>query len=151
MSDYDPTTHPLHGLGLEALLTELVEQYDWPILAEQIPLNCFKSNPSIKSSVKFLHKTRWARERLEAFYLYKYKQCPLPSDEQHELAPRNRAVGNTFISDAPAELVLGDREFFDDPASGPVLPSKKAVERTRQINKTTSETNDKDPWARWKK
>ncbi|MDB4512097.1 VF530 family protein [Arenicella sp.] len=127
----DQQSHPLHGLGLKSLLTELVEHYGWEILAEQINVNCFKANPSINSSHKFLHKTTWAREKIEAFYLYKYKQFPLPDDEQHSLSPRNRSVETTPLFDAPAELALGDPEFFDDPTSGPVFPSKKAVQATR--------------------
>lgn len=126
----DQQSHPLHGLGLKAMLTELVLHYDWPILFEQIPVNCFRSKPSVNSSVKFLHKTTWARERLEAFYLYKFKQLPLPSDEQHALSPRNRTIDTELMSDSPAEIELGDREFFDDPASGPVFPSRAEVQRT---------------------
>lgn len=136
MSDYDPQSHPLHGLGLQAMLSELVLHYDWPILFEQIPLNCFNNKPDLKSCVKFIHKTQWARERVEAFYLYKFKQCPLPSDEQHQFSPRNRAVDGSLAADCPAEIELGGKEFFDDPASGPKLPSKTQVQKTRDAKKT---------------
>ena len=84
--------NPLHGVKLEALLTVLVDHYGWPILAEAMNLNCFKSNPSIKSSLKFLRKTPWAREKVESFYLYKYKQLPRPDDEQYALPPRDRTI-----------------------------------------------------------
>ncbi len=60
---------PLHGITLQALLTELVDHYGWETLAARISINCFKSDPSIKSSLKFLRKTPWAREKLEQFYL----------------------------------------------------------------------------------
>lgn len=84
--------NPLHGIKLETLLTELVEHYDWQALTEAMSLNCFKSNPSIKSSLKFLRKFPWAREKVEGFYLYKYKQLPEPDDEQYALPPRERTI-----------------------------------------------------------
>ena len=125
------TKHPLHGVGLKVMLTELVDFYDWEILAEQIPIKCFSSYPSIKSSVKFLHKTEWARQRVEAFYLYRFKNLPLPSDEEHELPPRERNIPLDQLGKDPAEVLLGDPEFFDDPESGPKMPSKKTVEQTK--------------------
>jgi uncharacterized protein (DUF2132 family) len=59
----------LHGITLEALLTRLVEHYGWDGLARRIDINCFISDPSIKSSLKFLRKTPWAREKVEQLYL----------------------------------------------------------------------------------
>jgi uncharacterized protein (DUF2132 family) len=59
----------LHGITLEALLTRLVEHYGWEELGRRIDINCFISDPSIKSSLKFLRKTPWARERVEKLYL----------------------------------------------------------------------------------
>jgi len=64
------TNNPLHGLGLKDMLIEIVDQYDFEILFAYLSINCFKTNPSIDSSVKFLKKTDWAREKVEAFYLY---------------------------------------------------------------------------------
>lgn len=60
---------PLHGVTLEQLLTVLVEHYGWPGLAERIDIRCFSSNPSIKSSLAFLRKTPWARQKVETLYL----------------------------------------------------------------------------------
>jgi uncharacterized protein (DUF2132 family) len=62
--------NPLHGLTLERIVTELVAHYGWAGLAEQIPLRCFISEPSINSSLKLLRKTPWAREKVEGLYLY---------------------------------------------------------------------------------
>ncbi|MES3021254.1 MAG: VF530 family protein [Pseudomonadota bacterium] len=59
----------LHGITLEALLTRLVGHYGWEGLAKRIDINCFTSDPSIKSSLKFLRKTPWARTRVEELYL----------------------------------------------------------------------------------
>lgn len=61
--------NPLHGLTLERILTELVEKMGWEGLAQRIKVRCFTDNPSIKSSLTFLRKTPWAREKLEELYL----------------------------------------------------------------------------------
>jgi len=61
--------NPLHGKTLEAILTELQAHYGWEQMAQRIPVNCFKSDPSIKSSLTFLRKTDWARKKVEDLYL----------------------------------------------------------------------------------
>jgi uncharacterized protein (DUF2132 family) len=61
--------NPLHGITLEKIVTSLVDYYGWVALSKKIDINCFKSNPSIKSSLKFLRKTPWAREKAESLYL----------------------------------------------------------------------------------
>jgi len=61
--------NPLHGVTLERILTRLVEHYGWEGLGEIINLNCFTHEPSIKSSLKFLRKTPWAREKVESLYV----------------------------------------------------------------------------------
>ena len=65
----EQTNNPLHGVTLEQLLTQLLEQYGWEGLAQRIDVNCFKSDPSIKSSLKFLRKTEWARKKVEHLYI----------------------------------------------------------------------------------
>jgi uncharacterized protein (DUF2132 family) len=66
--------NPLHGLTLEAILTALVAHYQWAELGRQIPVRCFTTDPSIASSLKFLRKTPWAREKVEGLYLYMLRQ-----------------------------------------------------------------------------
>ena len=66
--------NPLHGLTLEAILTALVEAYGWAGLDERIPLRCFAFEPSVKSSLKFLRKTPWAREKVESLYLFMLRE-----------------------------------------------------------------------------
>ncbi len=65
-----PPRDPLHGLTLEAMLTALVAHYGWPGLGERVPVRCFLSDPSIKSSLHFLRRTPWAREKVESLYLF---------------------------------------------------------------------------------
>lgn len=67
-----PPSHPrdpLHGVTLEAIVTRLVERYGWTEMAERIPVRCFQYDPSIKSSLTFLRKTPWARQRVEAWFV----------------------------------------------------------------------------------
>ncbi len=66
--------NPLHGVKLVTILEELVKKIGWEELAMEININCFKSNPSIKSSLNFLRKTPWAREKVEKFYIYSMKK-----------------------------------------------------------------------------
>jgi uncharacterized protein (DUF2132 family) len=64
-----PSKDPLHGITLEMILTQLVEKYGFPELAKRIPIRCFFNEPSIKSSLKFLRRTPWARKSVEEVYL----------------------------------------------------------------------------------
>jgi len=66
--------NPLHGLTLEAIVTALVAHYGWSGLGERIPVRCFTSDPSITSSLKFLRKTPWAREKVESLYLFMLRE-----------------------------------------------------------------------------
>ena len=68
MSNTQPN-NPLHGITLETIITKLVEQYGWADLGKRIPIKCFNENPSIKSSLKFLRQTPWARKKVEDLYL----------------------------------------------------------------------------------
>ncbi|MBE0574556.1 MAG: DUF2132 domain-containing protein [Desulfuromonadales bacterium] len=60
---------PLHGVTLEQIVNNLVEFYGWDELGKRIDINCFNSNPSVKSSLKFLRKSPWARQKVEVLYL----------------------------------------------------------------------------------
>ncbi|MDG1499953.1 MAG: VF530 family protein [Planctomycetota bacterium] len=62
--------NPLHGKTLEFIVTALVEHYGWDQLGREIDIKCFTNDPSVKSSLKFLRKTPWAREKVEQLYLF---------------------------------------------------------------------------------
>jgi len=64
----------MHGITLEASVTALVAHYGWAGLAERIPVRCFSSEPSVASSLKFLRKTPWAREKVESLYLFMLRE-----------------------------------------------------------------------------
>ncbi len=83
--------NPLHGLTLEAIVTALVAHYGWVGLAQRVPARCFASDPSIASSLKFLRKTPWAREKVEGLYLFMLREtrradagrpAPVPPSER---------------------------------------------------------------------
>lgn len=61
---------PLHGVTLETILNRLVEKYGWVDLAKRIRINCFSKDPSVKSSLTFLRRTPWAREKVENLYIH---------------------------------------------------------------------------------
>ena len=124
--------NPLHGVGLEQVLNELVDHYGWEILHAYLSLNCFKTKPSIVSSIKFLKKTDWAKEKVEAFYLYQLKGLPRADDTQFQLPPRDRIVPAQHKPGAPVELNFEDAER---------LRSKKA-KKTREYSSGSA-----NPWA----
>jgi len=82
-----PTQHnnPLHGITLETMVTVLVSHYGWAQLADRIPVRCFSNDPSIASSLKFLRKTSWARERVEELYLSMLKYINRPNLNRMDL------------------------------------------------------------------
>ena len=72
-----PISHPndpLHGITLEKILNELVQRYGWLEMGRRIPIRCFQFNPSVKSSLTFLRKTPWARQRVEDWYIEEFKK-----------------------------------------------------------------------------
>ena len=156
-TDINYKNNPLHGLSLKNLLTKIVDYYGFEILFAYLNINCFKSNPSIDSSVKFLKKTDWAREKVEAFYLYQFKSLPRASAEQFELPPRDRIVPPDQIPGEPAELSLEDAERLREKRarkaalhdSGAARSSGPGKSRSKYSN--TSASDDSDPWAKWKK
>jgi len=66
---HDQSHDPLHGVTLASIVERLYKHYGWQALGDQIPIHCFQKDPSIKSSLKFLRRTPWAREKVEALYV----------------------------------------------------------------------------------
>src|SRR5690554_1521048 len=89
--------NPLHGVKLATILEVLVEEYGWEELSMMVNINCFKSNPSIKSSLKFLRKTQWARDKVEGIYLKLL---------------RRRKSGSSQSMDSSQRLMLQRRKIF---------------------------------------
>jgi len=106
--------NPLHAVGLKTVLHELVSHYGFDILYAYLNINCFKANPSLSAAEKFLKKTDWAREKVEVFYLYQYKNLPSVSSEQFKLPPRERIVPEHHVPREPAVLSIEDGEHIQD-------------------------------------
>lgn len=132
--------HPLRGLSLKNLLTEIVNHYGFEILYAYLNINCFKTNPSIESSLKFLKKTQWAREKVEAFYLYEFKNLPRASSEQFSLPPRERIIPEDQEPGEPKELSLEDAERLREKRA-----NKSAA---RGARKSHHSSKNIDPWAK---
>ena len=77
---------PLHGITLQMVVTRLVEKYGWDELGRRINIKCFTNDPSISSSLKFLRRTPWARQQVEALYLA--TPWPTPTDTPESLPPQ---------------------------------------------------------------
>lgn len=156
-TDIDYKNNPLHGVSLKTLLTEIVNYYGFDLLFAYLNINCFKSNPSIDSSVKFLKKTDWAREKVEAFYLYQFKNLPRASAEQFELPPRDRIIPAEQIPGQPVELSLEDAERLREKRARKAAlhdaeRSRPAGSGKRSANSSSAPLNDNpDPWAKWRK
>lgn len=80
MTPVPPSDHvsrdPLHGITLEAILNELLARHGWAAMAQRIPIRCFQFDPSIKSSLTFLRRTPWARQKVEAWFVDERQQPP---------------------------------------------------------------------------
>ena len=74
MTSQEQPRNPLHGLTLERMLTDLVDYYGWEELGQRIPVRCFNCAPRVSSSLRFLRKTPWARDKVEQLYLYTLRQ-----------------------------------------------------------------------------
>lgn len=154
--DIDYKNNPLHGVSLKTLVTEIVNHYGYELLFAYLNIQCFKANPSIDSSVKFLKKTDWAREKVEAFYLYQFKNLPRASVEQFALPPRDRIVPPDQKPGPPAELTLEDAEHLRQKRVRKAaehdagrVGSAGAIRRLAASDGTPS--TDTDPWAKWRK
>ena len=97
--------NPLHGVTLAAILEHLVETYGWEELGARIDIRCFTYDPSIKSSLKFLRKTEWARAKVERLYLRSVcysKPKVVPSDDDDNDDAGNTDAGNTDAGNTDA-------------------------------------------------
>ncbi|MEM8908624.1 MAG: VF530 family protein [Bacteroidota bacterium] len=153
--DINYKNNPLHGLSLKNMLIALVDHYGFEILFAYLNIKTFDKNPSIDSSVKFLKKTDWARKKVEGFYLYQYKSLPRCSDEQFELAPRDRIVPDDQTPGAPAELSLEDAQRLHEKRARKAANRDHRRFRPNENQKSNADKpqsridsgNTEDPWA----
>ena len=87
-------TNLLHGITLEAIVEALHAHYGWEGLAERIAIRCFQCEPSVASSLKFLRRTPWARDKVESLYLFMLREVKRNSPTVHNFPPpRHKAAG----------------------------------------------------------
>ena len=79
--------NPLHGVTLEAIVIALVGHYGWEELGQRIAIRCFQSEPSVASSLKFLRKTPWARDKVESLYLFMLREIRRNGPTVHNFPP----------------------------------------------------------------
>lgn len=96
--------NPLYGLKLEQLLTEVSEQYGWETLSETMNIERFQFHTGLKSTMKWLRNHEWAKDKVEDFYLYVYKNYAWPDDKQLMIPPRDRSALGEPVSESPAEI-----------------------------------------------
>ena len=163
--------NPLNGVSLKTLVTELVAHYGFDILFAYLNINCFKTNPNIDSSVKFLKKTQWAREKVEVFYMYQFKSYPRASSTQFQFPPRDRVVPDGQVGAEPAVLSLEDAErlkqkrivkaaeYSKSQRGGKSYSPRKATgfndnrddKHSSNDGSSSTYSPDEDPWAHWRK
>lgn len=156
-AEIDYKNNPLHGLSLKELLTQIVEHYGYEILYAYLNIQCFSKNPSIDASIKFLKKTDWAREKVEAFYLYQFKSLPRASAAEFEKPPRDRIVPRDQQPGRPAELSLEDAQRLREKRAKKAAQHEAGGgERTGYGKREAGRgrmppSAQDDPWAKWKK
>ena len=134
MSD-EQKNNPLHGLKTDCMVKELVEHYGWEILYSAMRFRCFKKNPSIKGTTKFLRNTDWAKEKLETFYLSRFKRMPRPNDAEFNMPARSRGFSDGIVARKPMKLTIESIELSQ---------AKSAVAHQKSSNKQR-ETNGWSP------
>ena len=101
--DHEQPKNLLHGVTLKALLTDLVDRYGWAGLAERIDVACFKNDPSLNSSLKFLRKVDWARAKLEALYLADLRRAARSRERNERRAERRVRAAEAEVGQAQPE------------------------------------------------
>lgn len=103
MTETEHPNDPLHGVTLKALLEGLVERYEWAGLAQRVDLACFRNNPSMSSSLRFLRRTPWARKKIEALWVTDARKA-----ERNRLRNKRRAERRAIAAQhAEAEAAQG--------------------------------------------
>ncbi|SIQ88868.1 Uncharacterized conserved protein [Shewanella morhuae] len=120
MHNMNQSNDPLHGLKLETIITHLVERYGWENLGERINIRCFTHDPSIKSSLQFLRKNEWARDKVEYLYL-RANKLPLPptqaetkqAGKKPTAKPKAKVANHKVAQAAPNKSATSDKPSVD--------------------------------------
>jgi len=150
MTDKKPS-NPLYGLKLERLLTELSECYGWELLGDALHIDRFQYHTGMKTTAKFLRSNQWAREKVENFYLYQYKNFPFPDDKQLAIPPRDRHITCEKTEGNPAQITEESIAQLDKASKlrhyETVSGGKKAKSGSKQRTEEPPYNPD-NPWNR---
>lgn len=141
--------NPLYGLKLDVLLTEISEHYGWELLSEALGIDRFQFHTGMKSTVKFLRNNQWAKEKVENFYLYQYKNFPQPDDKQLSIAPRDRFIPTEQSAADPVSIT---EESLSQIAKASRLRVYKETNNHKQHKKESAKSteepayNPSNPW-----
>jgi uncharacterized protein (DUF2132 family) len=138
-------SNPLYGLKLEVLLTEISLHYGWELLSEALTIDRFQYHTGMKSTAKFLRNNQWAREKVENFYLYQYKNLPFPCDKQLSIPPRDRHLCCDNVEGGPADITAQSIAQMDKASK---LRSYTSVGKKSKESARTEEPvyDPSDPW-----
>ena len=141
--------NPLHGLTLEAVVTQLVDSYGFPYLAERVKINCFKSDPSIKSSLKFLRRTLWAREQVEKLYVAKFAKAQGKSVSAPPKArPKPVKAPAKPVTAKPDPIIIQPKPEVLSPPPVAAKPKPALQQEAQQEAKPEAKPEAKsNPWA----
>tara|TARA_R110001583_G_scaffold188860_2_gene351313 strand:- start:8280 stop:8810 length:531 start_codon:yes stop_codon:yes gene_type:complete len=141
--------NPLYGLKLDTILTEISDCYGWLSLSEVLNIERLQFHTGLKSTMKFLRNHEWAKEKVENFYLYCYKNYPWPDDKQLAIPPRNRSNFAKPESDVPAALSEELNRLIEHASDIRNANNKNLRDKTG--NKAVNEEPPYDPSNPWNK
>ena len=127
--------NPLYGLKMDQLLTEISEHYGWALLSDALRIERFQFHTGMKSTVKFLRNYQWAKEKVENFYLYQFKNLPCPDDKQLAIAPRDRFIPAEQQFSEPAEITSAVIEEIDRAAKLRIYTDNTAKKSSKERTK----------------
>ncbi|WP_372882758.1 VF530 family DNA-binding protein [Psychromonas sp.] len=140
----DKKTHnPLYGLKMDLLLTQISDFYGWELLSETLNIERFLYHTGMKSTVKFLRNNQWAKEKVENFYLYHYKNLPYPDDKQLSIAPRDRFIPADQNVGEPAEITKQSSAQIEHAAK---LRNYQSANSGNKGKNKSAERNEEPPY-----
>jgi uncharacterized protein (DUF2132 family) len=137
--------NPLYGLKLEILLTEISDYYGWLSLSEALNIERLQFHTGLKSTMKFLRNHEWAKEKVENFYLYCYKNFPWPDDKQLSIPPRDRSSLGIPENDTPEPLTDEITRLIEH-ASDMRNANNNALKKNQRKNTQNNIDNDEPPY-----
>jgi len=140
--------NPLYGLKLELLLTEISASYGWELLSDALHIDRFQYHTGMKTTAKFLRSNQWAREKVENFYLYQYKNLPFPDDKQLTIPPRDRHI-DCAQQQNPAEITEESIARLDKAAKLRHYDAVSGGKKTKREVKQRTEEPPYDPDNPW--